>query len=70
MKTMTSPYDVAEQLRTPEKKEAYLEACIEEADGGPERHRTGPRHDQGGERLGTFQEEPVQSPVWRAQPKL
>lgn len=33
MKTMTSPYDVAEHLRTPEEMAAYLEACIEEADG-------------------------------------
>jgi len=33
MKTMTTPYDVAEHLRTPEEMAAYLEACIEEADG-------------------------------------
>jgi probable addiction module antidote protein len=33
MKTTTSPYDVAEQLRTPDEMAAYLEACIEEADG-------------------------------------
>jgi probable addiction module antidote protein len=33
MKTTTSPYDVAEQLRTPEEMAAYLEACIGEADG-------------------------------------
>ena len=32
-KTVTSPYDVAEHLRTPEEMAAYLEACIEEADG-------------------------------------
>ena len=32
-KTVTSPYDVAEHLRTPEEIAAYLEACIEEADG-------------------------------------
>jgi len=30
---VTSPYDVAEHLRTPEEMAAYLEACIEEADG-------------------------------------
>ena len=30
---VTSPYDVAEHPRTPEKMVAYLEACIEEADG-------------------------------------
>jgi probable addiction module antidote protein len=33
MKDTTSPYDVAEHLRTPEEMAAYLEACIEEADG-------------------------------------
>ena len=32
-KTATSPYDVAEHLRTPEEMACYLEACIEEADG-------------------------------------
>ena len=32
-KTATSPYDVAEHLRTPEEMAAYLEACMEEADG-------------------------------------
>ena len=32
-KTITSPYDVAEHLRTPEEMAAYLEASIEEADG-------------------------------------
>ena len=32
-KTATSRYDVAEYLRTPEEMAAYLEACIEEADG-------------------------------------
>ena len=32
-KTVTSPYDVAEHLRTPEGMAAYLEACMEEADG-------------------------------------
>ena len=31
--TMTSKYDVAEYLRTPEEMAAYLEACMEEADG-------------------------------------
>ena len=33
MKTKTSPWDVAEHLRTPEEMAAYLDACIEEADG-------------------------------------
>ena len=33
MKTKTSLWDVAEHLRTPEEMAAYLEACIEEADG-------------------------------------
>ena len=32
-KTATSPYDVAEHLRTPEEMAAYLEACMEEAGG-------------------------------------
>ena len=32
-KTVTSPYDVAEHLRTPEEMAAYLEACFEEANG-------------------------------------
>ncbi len=30
-RTITSPYDVAEHLRTPEEMAAYLEACLEEA---------------------------------------
>jgi probable addiction module antidote protein len=33
MKTKTSLWDVAEHLRNPEEMAAYLEACIEEADG-------------------------------------
>lgn len=32
-KTMTTRYDVAEHLRNPEEMAAYLEACLEEADG-------------------------------------
>jgi probable addiction module antidote protein len=32
-KTLTTLYDVAEHLRTPEEMAAYLEACIEEANG-------------------------------------
>ena len=32
-KGKTSGYDVAEHLRTPEEMAAYLEACMEEADG-------------------------------------
>jgi probable addiction module antidote protein len=32
-KTITTRYDVAEHLRTPEEMAAYLEACIEEAQG-------------------------------------
>lgn len=32
-KTKTTRYDVAEHLRTPKEMAAYLEACIEEADG-------------------------------------
>ena len=30
-RTVTSPYDVAEHLRTPEEMAAYLEVCMEEA---------------------------------------
>lgn len=33
MEIKTLPYDVAETLRTPVEMAAYLEACIEEADG-------------------------------------
>ena len=32
-KTVTSRYDVAEHLRTPEEMAAYFEACLEEAEG-------------------------------------
>ena len=32
-KTITTHYDVAEHLRTPKEMAAYLEACMEEADG-------------------------------------
>jgi probable addiction module antidote protein len=32
-KTATTKYDVAEHLRTPQEMAAYLEACIEEANG-------------------------------------
>ena len=32
-KTKTSRYDVAEHLRTPKEMAAYLEACLDEADG-------------------------------------
>jgi probable addiction module antidote protein len=32
-KTVTTRYDVAEHLRTAEEMAAYLEACLEEADG-------------------------------------
>ena len=32
-KSVTSPYDVEEHLRTPEEMAAYLEASMEEADG-------------------------------------
>lgn len=32
-KTITTRYDVAEHLRAPEEMAAYLEACLEEANG-------------------------------------
>ena len=31
--TITTGYDVAEHLRTPEEMAAYLEACLEKANG-------------------------------------
>ena len=31
--TQTTRYDIAEHLRTPEEMAAYLEACLEEANG-------------------------------------
>ena len=33
MEIKTRPYDVAETLRTPDEMAAYLEACIEDANG-------------------------------------
>ncbi len=33
VKTITTRYDVAEHLRAPEEMVAYLEACLEEANG-------------------------------------
>jgi probable addiction module antidote protein len=32
-RTKTTRYDVAEHLRTPEEMAAYLEACLDEAEG-------------------------------------
>ncbi len=32
-KTATTAYDVSEHLRTPEEMAAYLEACLDEAEG-------------------------------------
>jgi probable addiction module antidote protein len=32
-KTITTRYDVSQHLRTPEEMAAYLEACLEEAEG-------------------------------------
>jgi probable addiction module antidote protein len=32
-KTVTTRYDIAEHLRTPEEMAAYFEACLDEADG-------------------------------------
>ena len=32
----TSPYDVAEHLRTPQESALYLQACIEESNGDVE----------------------------------
>lgn len=33
MTIRTTPYDVAEHLRTPEEMASYLEACLDEANG-------------------------------------
>ena len=35
-KTTTTRYDVAEYLRTPEEMAAYLDACLEDAEGDAE----------------------------------
>ena len=35
-KTTTTRYDVAEHLRTPEEMAAYLDACLEDAEGDAE----------------------------------
>lgn len=32
-KTVTTPYDVADHLRTPEEMASYLKVCIEESKG-------------------------------------
>jgi probable addiction module antidote protein len=32
-KTVTTPFDIADHLRTPEEMAAYLQACLEESDG-------------------------------------
>lgn len=32
-KTITTPYDIVEHLRNPEEMAAYLDACLEEAEG-------------------------------------
>ena len=43
-KTKTTRYDVAEHLRIPEEMAAYLEACLEEADGLASAHSQGIVH--------------------------
>lgn len=76
-KTSTRPYDVAEHLRTPEEMAAYLEACLEEADGdaafvakalGDIARAKG--HVPGGARRRALPREPLQGPLRRAQPRL
>ncbi len=56
-RTVTVRYDVAEHLRTPEEMAAYLEACLEEADGdaafvakGAWRHRASEGYEPSGSR--------------------
>ena len=75
-RTVTSPYDVAEHLRTPEEMAAYLEASIEEAGGGRRVHRQGagrhrPRkgHVAGCERCRPVPREPLQGAFGRPQSK-
>jgi probable addiction module antidote protein len=72
-KTATARYDVAEHLRTPEEMAAYLEACLEEADGdaafvakalGDVARAKGMSQVA---RRRPFAREPLQGPVWRAQ---
>lgn len=57
-KTTTSRYDVAEHLRSPEEMAAYLEACLEEAEGA-RRHRPSNGHEPGRARGGALAREPV-----------
>ena len=49
-KTITTRYDVAEHLRTPEEMAAYLEACLEEANGN-DQYNGHNAHDNGDRRL-------------------
>jgi hypothetical protein len=76
MKTTTTPYDVAEHLRTPEEMASYLEAYIEEAERDAALIAKvldaigWPRDDPGGQRIRSFQGKPLQGLVWRAEPKL
>lgn len=64
--TTTTRYDVAEHFRTPEEMAAYLEACIDEADGDAAfiakalgRYRACEGYDTGRARCGSVAREPV-----------
>lgn len=67
-KTKTLPYDVAEQLRTPEEMAAYLDAWLTEAPDEAAgiaragRHRAGSGHVAGRTRRGAQPRELVQGP--------
>jgi probable addiction module antidote protein len=75
--TKTSRYDVAEHLRTSEEMAAYLEACLEVADGdaafvakalGDIRTRQG--HDRSRPGCGPIPREPLQGPFRRPHSQL
>jgi len=74
-KTKTLPYDVAEQLRTPEEMAAYLDAWLSEAPedaAGIARalgHRPRQRHVTGRPRCGTQPRKPLQSAQRKRQPE-
>lgn len=75
-KTRTVPYDVAEQLRTPEEMAAYLDAWLAEAPDDAAgiaragRHRPGKGNDPGCPRCGPQPGESVQGPERERQPEL
>lgn len=76
-KTTTSRYGVAEHLRTAEDMAAYLEACLEAADGdaavvakAARRHRLRQGHVTGGARRWRIPRKSLQGPFGRAGAQL